>query len=358
MLNINPDIRKAHTLPAQFYREPSSFETVSEKVFARTWNFICDAPEVAEPGQVYPFTLLDNVVTEPLVFSRDLKGELHCLSNVCTHRGKIIVEAAGRSRGLTCGYHGRCFRLDGTYKSMPAFEEVLDFPSEKDHLTKVPHYEWANMLFTAIDPAVPFPELIAPMTERLSWMPLDELKFDAGLSRDYYVHANWALYCDNYLEGFHVPFVHPALNSALELEAYDYQLFPYCNLQLGIANEGEQTFDLPPESPDYGQRVFAYYFWVFPNLMFNWYPWGLSLNVVEPLSYNKTRIRFRTYLFEGTKHDPSDQYIHQTELEDEAVVESVQKGLQSRFYHTGRYAPKMEQCVHHFHRLIARFMEA
>ena len=355
-MNIDQDIRKASTLPASFYRSAATFETVREKVFAGSWNYVADAEEIGPEGSAYPFTLLPGVLDEPLLFSKDQAGAVYCLSNVCTHRGKIVVEKAGPARTLSCGYHGRCFRLDGTYKSMPAFEEAVGFPSEKDDLPRVPFHEWAKLLFSSPEPAIPFAEMIAPISNRLAWMPLETLRYAPDHSRDYYVKANWALYVDNFLEGFHVPFVHPDLNNALELDDYGYELFPYCNLQLGIAKEGEQVFDLPPESADYGKPVFAYYFWMFPNLMFNFYPWGLSLNVVEPLNYRETRIRFRTYLFEGSNKDPDNQYIHQTELEDEAVVESVQLGVQSRFYDRGRYSPKMERCVHHFHRLLADFL--
>ncbi len=169
----------------------------------------------------------------------------------------------------------------------------------------------------------------------------------------HYIDAHWALYCDNYLEGFHIPFVHPALNAALEGDVYSYELFPYCNLQLGIAKEGEPTFDIPEDAPDYGKSILAYYYWVYPNLMFNFYPWGLSLNIVQPLSHNKTKVSFRTYFYNGKKQVAVDKGLDQTELEDEAVVESVQLGIQSRYYKRGRFSPSMEQGVHHFHRLIA-----
>ena len=164
------------------------------------------------------------------------------------------------------------------------------------------------------------------------------------------------MYCDNYLEGFHIPYVHPALHQALSIDAYAYELFPYANLQLGVGKEGEPCFDIPPGEPDHGKMVYAYYFFLFPNLMLNFYPWGLSMNVITPLGPNRTLVRFRTYTFSGSQADPSAHQLDQTELEDEAVVESVQSGLRSRYYDRGRYAPEMEQCVHHFHRLVADFL--
>ena len=354
-LHIHEDIRKAATLPAAFYRDSEQFETVKERIFARSWQWVADGNVIEKPQQVYPFTFLEGVLDEPLLLTCDKQGKAHCLSNVCTHRGKIIVEKAGTNKLLSCGYHGRCFHLDGAFKSMPEFKEVENFPTKADNLHAIPLEQWMNMFFISLDPVAPFEEMIAPIKERLAWLPLEEMIFAEEGTKDYLVDANWALYIDNYLEGFHIPFVHPALNEAIVFEEYDYELFPYANLQLGIAKEGEPCFDIPKSSPDAGKNIYAYYWWLFPNLMFNVYPWGVSLNVIEPLSHNRTRVRFRTYRFPNVEFNRTVNNLEDTEMEDEAVVESVQKGIQSRFYQSGRFSPKMEQGVHHFHRLIQQY---
>ncbi len=356
-IHIASDIRQAHTLPSSFYRSVQVFEQSKENIFARTWHWVAEADVIAEPQQVWPFTLLPGVLDEPLLFTRDVEGQAHCLSNVCTHRGKIVVEQPGKQRLLSCGYHGRCFRLDGRFRSMPQFEGVQNFPSPADDLHSVSFATWLGLLFVSLQPAAPFEEFVRPIVERLSWLPWDTLRFHAEHSQDYDLKAHWALYCDNYLEGFHIPFVHPALNQAIEFNQYEYELYPYCSLQVGVAKEGEPCFRIPSGAPDHGRRIYAYYYWVFPNLMFNVYPWGLSLNVVEPLSHECTRVRFRTYYFADATSDRALNRLDITEMEDEAVVQSVQLGIQSRFYHTGRYSPAQERGVHHFHRLVQQFMQ-
>ena len=112
--------------------------------------------------------------------------------------------------------------------------------------------------------------------------------------------ANWALYCENYLEGFHIPFVHADLNAVIDYGNYSTELFEFSNLQLGIAKDAEDCFVLPESSPDYGKNVAAYYFWIFPNMMFNFYPWGLSINIVKPISLNQTKVTFISFV-----HDES-----------------------------------------------------
>ncbi len=355
-LNINKDIRYANTLTGEFYRSETSFEESKEKIFARSWQFIGDATDVKVEKQLTPIHLMPGVLDEPIVLTYT-SDNLRCLSNVCTHRGKVLVEQVKHKSRIACGYHGRCFGLDGSFKSMPEFQETCDFPSEKDNLAQIQMEEWLGCLFVSLDPKIEFSKLIAPVMERCDFLPLGKLKFKDSLSKTYMVKSNWALYVDNYLEGFHVPYIHPALGDALDFKNYRYELFDYCNLQVGVAKEGEPCFDLPEGHVDFGKRIYAYYFWLYPNLMINVYPWGISLNYIQPLDHQNTKVIFRTYQFEGTEFSFEDNNIDKTELEDEAVVESVQKGIQSRYYHSGRFSATMEKCVHHFHSLVSGFMK-
>ncbi len=355
-MDIHPDISKAHTLPGRFYSDPLIFEQVKEKIFARSWLCVADVHALPGPRSAYPFVLLPGVLDEPLVLTCDEAGRCRCLSNVCTHRGMLVVQKPGRCGALRCGYHGRLFGLDGRFRSMPEFDGVAGFPGERDHLAEIPLHTWLGLHFVSLDPAYDFGEAVAPIQERIGWMPLDTLVPEAEGSADYQVKANWALYCDNFLEGFHIPFVHPALNKALDFKQYKYELFPYGSLQVGIAEAGEPTFDIPEGEADAGQPVYAYYFWLFPNLMLNFYPWGLSLNVVVPQAVDRTMVLFRTYRFKDKPFQRSANNLEQTEMEDEAVVEAVQTGVRSRYYDRGRYSPRQEPAVHHFHRLVAAFM--
>ena len=240
---------------------------------------------------------------------------------------------------------------------MPEFEDTRDFPSAADDLPRVQLEEWGPFLFASLDPAISFDAWIQPVSERMGWLSLDDFVFDASRSRDYLVSANWALYCENYLEGFHVPFVHASLNDALDYGAYRTELFDYANLQLGISAGGDEVFDLPESSPDHGDAVAGYYFWLFPNFMLNFYPWGLSVNIVKPLSVDRTRVSFLSFVQDESKLSVgAGAELDRVEREDESVVELVQTGVRSRLYDRGRYSPTREQGTHHFHRLLASFL--
>jgi choline monooxygenase len=356
-LIVEADIAKAKTISKAFYTSPIYFEEAKEKIFSSCWQFAGSSDMVKEPGSCYPFQLLEHYLSEPLLLTRDKQNNLHCLSNVCTHRGNILMYEPCKTTNLRCKYHGRLFGMDGKMVSMPEFKEVNDFPSPADDLQHLPLFHWGKWLFTCLKKEKEAEVVFKDMMDRLSWLPVNEFVFRPELSKDYYVQAHWALYCENYLEGFHIPFVHAGLNAVIDYGEYTTELFSYSNLQLGIAKDGEDCFDLPPSSIDHGKNIAAYYFWVFPNMMFNFYPWGLSINIVQPLSIDKTKVSFLTYVWKEEKYNRgAGSDLDKVEMEDEEVVQNVQKGIRSRFYDHGRYSVTREQGTHHFHRLISQFM--
>lgn len=356
---IAADIARAETLPGNVYSDPVWYERARERVFARSWQFIGEANRMKAPGHVRPFTLLEGCLDEPLLLTVDEQVQTHCVSNVCTHRGALVAEGEGHVKNLRCRYHGRKFGLDGCFASMPEFDTVVEFPTERDNLPRVALEQWGPFHFCSLDPAFPFEELVGPMNERVSFLPLDRAVPDPTTSRDYHLKANWALYCDNYLEEFHLPFVHGTSLEGLNYSEYRTELYAYSNLQLGIGKSKSDSFELPAGHPDSGQFVAAFYYWLFPNLMLNFYPWGISVNVVYPLGPERTRVSFLSYVWdEGKRHSGVGGDLHRVEMEDEEVVESVQRGVRSRLYKRGRYSPRREIGTHHFHQLLARLLQS
>ncbi|HLI93078.1 MAG TPA: aromatic ring-hydroxylating dioxygenase subunit alpha, partial [Puia sp.] len=212
---VDADISRAKTLDTAFYTDPELFLLAKEKLFIPSWQFIGDASLVASPCDAYPLTLLPGYLEEPLVLVCGKDEEIRLLSNVCTHRGNIVVNEACNLTQLRCRYHGRVFDLDGGFRSMPEFREVCDFPSAADNLTRLPLESWGKWLFTSLGGGDDFRLYWGDLMRRLHWLPLDNYELRPELSRDFTVKAHWALYCENYLEGFHIPFVHAGLNSVI-----------------------------------------------------------------------------------------------------------------------------------------------
>jgi len=352
--HIDEDIKKAETLPAKFYRSDEVFKLLKERVFKKSYQWFGSIDDLLpQESYVKPLLFIEGFLEEPFFLRKDAAG-LTCFSNVCTHRGNLIFHHECVSKRIVCGYHGRAWKTDGEFKSMPEFKDVEGFPRACDHLKSFQTAKLGPLLFVGIEPNIDFEQVISKMNERIGFLPLNEFNFDASQSKDYLVNCHWALYCDNYLEGFHIPFVHEDLNAALDYGSYTTELFQNGSLQIGYSSGGEEVFDLPIGHPDEGKAVAAYYYWLFPNMMFNFYPWGLSVNVVRPISKNKTRVLFRSYVWDESKlSEGAGSVLDKVEREDEFVVEGVQKGLQSDTYQSGRFSPTREQGVHHFHRILA-----
>src|SRR4029079_10915067 len=110
---------------------------------------------VKEPGSCYPFTLFPGYLNQPLLWTKNKAGHISCLSNVCTHRGNILLKLPCKANHIRCKYHGRIFDLTGKFRSMPEFSEVKNFPSPDDDLHNVPFYQWGGLLFVSLEKNLP-----------------------------------------------------------------------------------------------------------------------------------------------------------------------------------------------------------
>jgi choline monooxygenase len=368
-LDIADSIADARLPPRELYADDGVAAAAREAALRPSWQFLGESAGLEAAGAARPVTLLAGSLDEPLLLVRDGERKLRLLSNVCTHRGHLVCESAATLRALRCTYHGRGFDLAGRCTGAPGFEKAAGFPSEADALPTAALAEWRGLLFGSLAPATPFDEWIAPVERRLG--PLASTpgawRRETRHDRLFEFDANWCLYVENYLEGLHIPFIHPGLNAKLDWKSYRYENVASGTLQVGVAAAGEPVFELPRGHPDAAPAgskaaaasVGALYFWLFPNLMLNFYPWGLSLNVVEPLGTARTRVRFHAFVQDPALHDRgAGSGLDQVEMEDERAAAQVQRGMASRHYRRGRYAPEAEAGVHWFHRMLARALAA
>lgn len=355
--SVSEDIRKAETLPGSFYSDLEAFELIKERVFARSWQWLAVRNALGEPGRLLPVTFLEGLLNEPLLLSRDEKNDIHCLSNVCTHRGNVLIDKACKRNAIQCRYHGRRFGLDGSMEYMPGFSGAENFPRPQDDLPFLPLEHLGPFLFSALDPLCSFSEWVSGLWERISWMPLQGFRLDPGRSRSYEINANWALYCENYLEGLHIPFIHKSLAANMDGDQYETHVLPWGVLQIPFAKPGGVCFELPESSPDYGRRVAAYYFYLFPNLMLNFFPWGLTVNILMPQGASRCKVRSLCYVGDPRWLDLGAGADLDTQTKEDAkIVESMQRGMKSKLYERGRFSPDWEQGVHHFQRMLTKEM--
>ena len=350
---VDDDISQAQTLHSDYYTDSKLFEKIKAS-FSDYWHFAVHGSEFKDVN-IIPLERMGLLINNELILTKD--ENYNCISNVCTHRAMLLVDEKCNNSRIQCPYHGRTFDLKGNFLNMPKFEKAKNFPTEDDNLRTFELKNWKDLFFIKKDNEN-FDDFIKAMNRRVGWMDIESFEYDSSKDRTHIINANWALYVDNYLEGFHIPYVHGDLNKIIEYDSYRTELFSNGVLQIGLAKPGELCFDLPEESPDFGQNVAAYYFWIFPNMMFNFYPWGLSVNIVLPVNKSQSKILYRGYIGNSnliSKGAGGD--LDKVEKEDQKIVEAVQLGVNSESYSRGRYSPDKEMGVHHFHCLLVNSLK-
>jgi len=353
--DVDPDIARAWTLPAQLYSDASVFAMEKEKIFSRTWQVVGHAAQVEKPGDYFTTDLMG----EPLLFVRGSDGRLRGFYNVCRHRAGPPAEGCGSRKLFRCGYHGWTYGLDGALLSATEIEGVENFRAEDFALAPVRTEEWFNLVFVNLDPeARPLRESLGELPQQAKKFPFEGMKLFER--RTYDMKCNWKTYVDNYLEGYHLPSVHPGLNRELDFNAYTVE--PYArHVRQFSPIRGAQPGDASPRRyQEAREDLTTDYYWIFPNWMLNCYPDNVSLNIVLPLEPERSLAIFEWYLPERDHSTPaakaSVEFSDQIQSEDVGICERVQKNLRSRSYTRGRFSVKQEKGVHAFHRMYADAM--
>ncbi|SRR5579871_4589065 len=354
-LDIAAEIGKAWTPPANYYTSQEAFEIEKDKIFRRTWQVVGHRDQVAKPGDYFTTELAG----EPLLLVRGSSGELRGFYNVCRHRAGPPAEGCGSRKLFRCGYHGWTYDLEGKLISAPEFEGLREFDREHFSLAPVRTEEWFGFVFVNLDPkAEPLVKSLGALPEQAEKFPFAGMKLSER--RTYAMKCNWKTYVDNYLEGYHLPSVHPGLNRELDYNAYVVEPYERHVRQFSPIREAQAGDATPRRYQESREDLTTDYFWIFPNWMLNCYPDNISLNIVVPTGAESSLAIFEWYLPEkdlgSAAAKASVEFSDQIQKEDVAICEVVQKNLGSRSYERGRYSVKQETGVHAFHRMYAEAM--
>ncbi len=350
--SVDERLARAATLPAPLYTDPAVLAAEKTLVFGATWQLVGRADQVARPGDFFTGRVAD----EEVLVVRGEDEKLRALSNVCRHRAGPVASGAGSGRALKCGYHGWTYGLDGRLLATPEFDGVENFRREDVCLPGFSVASWIGLLFVNLDPqAPPLAATLDDLSGRLEEKGLASMRF--AFRREWTLDCNWKVYVDNYLEGYHIPIVHPGLMKELDYGAYRTETFRNRVLQVSPikSRTGRLRAGVPADE--------AAYWWVWPNLMLNVYPDNFSTNLIVPLGAERTLTIFEWFFREPERPDVAAKveetvaFSDEIQIEDIGICEAVQRGLRSRTYHRGRYSEKRESGVHHFHRLWTAAME-
>ncbi|HET9917737.1 MAG TPA: SRPBCC family protein, partial [Candidatus Binatia bacterium] len=270
------------------------------------------------------------------------------------HAATVMTLGEGHAENLRCPYHGWTYDLQGKLIFTPEFAGVANFDRSANGLVLLQIAEWKSWVFAKLDDDGPRLEefLGNKLLERFETLNLE--RFSWFERRSYFLNCNWKVFVDNYLDGgYHVPHIHGGLNSVLDYNQYTIETGERFCLQSSpiLTEKGEaQTAAVRK-----GAR--ANYFWIYPNFMINIYDKVMDTNLVIPRGVDKTEVVFDYYFTDVSastreKNLASIAVSEQIQSEDVAICESVQRGLNSRAYDTGRLSVRREAGEHLFHRLL------
>ena len=350
----------ATSLPARFYADPAMEALDRQAIFDRGWQLLAHVCQLRDPG--------DHVVADlaglPVIAVRGAEGqggagEIRVFHNVCRHRAGPIASCDGlAAKSLRCRYHGWTYGLDGVLRSAPEMGTAPDFDVADVRLPQLAVRVWQGLVFAAVDEthAPDFEGFVAGIDARLG--------ADRGLEHyghhhrvGYDVGCNWKVYVDNYLEGYHVPHIHPGLNKLLDYRSYTTETAQWYSFQFSpLVNTDKSGGD-----GLYGDGD-ALYYWMWPNTMLNILPGRLQTNRVVPMGVDRCRVEFDFYYpLDERSANPDEArarreadlaFSDEVQLEDLTICQDVQRCLASGSYRPGRLNPLRENAVHHFHELL------
>ncbi|MEM1116528.1 MAG: SRPBCC family protein [Bacteroidota bacterium] len=345
-LRVDP-LERADTIPSSWYTDARMGPIEQEAVFRPSWQVVGHVSQVPEAGDY----LCATVAGEPVIAVRNAAGDLRAFYNVCRHRGgPLALDEQGSCRMLQCKYHGWTYTLDGTLRGVPRFDRTELFDPGDFALVAVAVEVWQGLVWVCVDPeaARPLAASVDGIAERIAPQRLDALRFHRRVV--YEVACDWKVYVDNYLEGYHLPLVHPELCKTLDVSAYLTETAARHSLQHSPIRQRD-------DGSVYGEGD-AFYYFVFPNVMLNILPGRLQTNVVLPDGPNRCRVVF-DYFYADLASPEAERRIADdlafsdaVQQEDIEICEHVQRGLASRGYDRGRFSVECEAGVHHFQGLL------
>ena len=370
LANVRRPVESANGLPNAHYTDPATFNAEAKAVLHATWAGLAVGADVPEQGDAKPIDFLGI----PLLLLRDKDGDVRVFQNICRHRGMILVDAPRKIEGaIRCPYHSWCYSTKGALVSTPHVGGAGHNTHEaivKDDLglIEVRSHIWRDVVFINLDGAADdFAVVHAELLER--WkeheQPLYHGGADSAFTLD--VATNWKLAVENYCESYHLPWVHPGLNSYSRLEDH-YHIESYGNFSgQGTLVYRQMKGDDGRTFPDFkGLSDFwdegAEYISLYPNVLLGAQRDHAFAIVLQPLAHNQTAEHIHLYYATPNTDDHmrrDNAALWKTVFEEDiGVVEGMQRGRSAPGFDGGRFSPVMDSPTHCFHDWVASKLQA
>ena len=328
MLNLDPKL----------YVDPAILPRERDMIFVRTWQLLGPADQVAERGQY----VAADIAGIKVFAIRGRDGSLRAFRNVCRHRGaQLLDDGAGRCATIRCPYHQWVFADDGGLINAPWFGEEPDFDPLQWPLEAIHVDIWRGLLFVAIDPQQGLLAQLGDLVAELADEPIET--YHATRSATVNFDANWKIYTDNFVEGYHIPGTHPSFFAAIDFEQFKT-----------TAHKGFVRMTAPPRD---GLFYRGKWLWMWPNWTLSLFEGGMNTSRINPIATDRTEQLYHFYFADTSpEHDEkrSDTIARNLAVvcEDYAICVQTHKNYAAGNYRAGPLSPRHEQGVHYFQRRV------
>ncbi len=329
MLNLDP----------RLYVDPATLRNERDSIFARTWQLLGPASQVAERGEF----VAAEIAGLKLFVIRGRDGALRGFRNVCRHRGeRLLEEGHGRCATIRCPYHQWVFDDKGALVNAPWFGEDPAFRKEEWPLEPVHFDTWRGLLFAAVDPAESLLDQLGELPAELADEPIESYMATSTERVDF--EANWKIYTDNFVEGYHIPGVHPAFFRAIEFEDF-----------ATTAHRGYVRMTAPPRD---GLFYRGKWLWMWPNWTLSLFQGGMNTSRINPLGVDRTEQIYHFYFADTSEATAADRARTiagnlAVVREDCGICLETHKNYAAGSYSAGPLSPRHEQGVAYFQEKIA-----
>ncbi|MGZ9097954.1 MAG: aromatic ring-hydroxylating oxygenase subunit alpha [Micavibrio sp.] len=326
------------TLPAHLYHDPSVYEAERKAIFFNQWLLFGHVSLFDAPGK----HLTQNIAGWSVFVIRDKQGELKAFHNVCRHRAApLLQDGPGKTDVLRCLYHGWVYDTEGQLRKAPDFGGDEKTLCSQTALFPVQVKTSNGLVFICMaENPPPFDEALGDLPALVRDLDLAGFKFKEMAFHS--LNCNWKTYVENYLEGYHIPVVHPELNK--ELDMATYQVIP-----------GKQIVRHLSATRTENAVNNGVWFWFWPNATLNIYQNGMNLELVIPTGPETTKLVY-CYLFRDLDNEAENRRTIETSFaitqEDIDICEMVQKNLRGGLYVRGELSPRHESGLAYFQALV------
>ena len=373
-------VNQASTLIPDAYTSHEFFVLEQEKIFATSWVAVGCLQQVQNPGDV----LVTEVAGRSILVMRDKTGELGAFYNVCRHRGSKLLEDSCNVKNLRCPYHAWVFGLDGQCLGTPMFQNEKkdndDVPSNggETHVTypilfdkkeygliQLSVQTWGFLVFVNLsEQPTPFDEWLGDIPQKFQSHVLEN--WEISNEKNYDVASNYKLIEENFMEYYHLPFVHPELTNISRME--DHHRSQGTGMYTGmlttpVSRDVDSVWlNLPAaQGLDKEHLEAAYHICIFPNVTITILPNHAFCMITDPIRANQTRERTFLHTPPGNLKSESNssmflelvKFWDIVNTQDLAIVERVQLGLSNIAFTGGRMCLKFEEPLHRYQNWVA-----